>query len=36
MDLPEETVRKVEQQLESAAKDLVAEIQGRYCEIYEE
>ncbi len=35
MSLPEETVRKVEQQLESAAKEKVADIQGQYYETYD-
>ena len=35
MDLPEEIVRKVEQQLESAAKEKVADIQGQYYETYD-
>lgn len=35
MNLPEETVRKVEQQLESAAKEKVAGIQGQYYETYD-
>ncbi len=35
MNLPEETVRKVEQQLESAAKEKVADIQGQYYETYD-
>ena len=35
MKLPEETVRKVEQQLESAAKEKVADIQGQYYETYD-
>ncbi len=32
MNLPEETVRKVEQDLEAAAKSKVAAIQGQYYE----
>ncbi len=35
MNLPEETVRKVEQQLEFAAKEKVADIQGQYYETYD-
>ncbi len=35
MNLPEETVRKVEQQLEFAAKEKVANIQGQYYETYD-
>lgn len=35
MNLSEETVRKVEQQLESAAKEKVADIQGQYYETYD-
>ncbi len=35
MNFPEETVRKVEQQLESAAKEKVADIQGQYYETYD-
>lgn len=35
MNLSEETVRKVEQQLEFAAKEKVADIQGQYYETYD-
>lgn len=35
MNLSEETVRKVEQRLESAAKSNVADIQGQYYETYD-
>lgn len=35
MDLPEETIKKVEQALENEAKSKVAEIQGQYYETYD-
>ena len=35
MNLSPETVQKVQQDLEAAAKSKVAEIQGQYYEIYE-
>jgi hypothetical protein len=35
LNLSEETVRKVEQDLERAAKNQVAEVQGQYYETYD-
>ncbi len=35
MNMSEEIVRKVERQLESAAKEKVADIQGQYYETYD-
>jgi hypothetical protein len=35
MNLTEETVRKVEQDLETAAKNKVTEIQGQYYETFD-